>query len=73
MRWRTVNVYCLLARRGQRRDAHSYGKQNNIIICEILVLTIRFIEQKVIIFRCRTDFHDEPARPEPAQTGEDAL
>ena len=51
----------------QRRVDHM-GKQNNIITCEILILAMWRIEQKVIIFRCRADIRDDPARP-----GHDAL
>ena len=54
------------------RDSHM-GKQNNIITREILIIAMWFIEQKVIIFRCRTDARDEPARPEPARPGHGAL
>ena len=43
------------------------GKQNNIITREILILATWFTEQKVILFRCRTDIPDELARPEPAR------
>ena len=43
-------------------DSHM-GKQNKIITREILILAMWCIEQKVIIFRCRTDIRDEPARP----------
>ena len=43
------------------------GKQNNIITREILILTMRFMEQKVILFRYRTDVRDEPARPQSAR------
>jgi len=48
-------------------DAESFlfshmRKPNNIITREILILAIWFIEQKVIIFRCRTNIRDEPAR-----------
>ena len=43
------------------------GKQNNIITREILISAMWFIEQKLILFRCRTDIRDEPARPEPAR------
>ena len=54
----------------QRASCHSHmGKQNNIITREILILAMGFIEQKVVIFRCRTDIRDEPARPEPARPG----
>ena len=52
----------------QRASCHSHmGKQNNIITREILILAMWFMEQKVILFRCRTDIRDEPARPEPAR------
>ena len=44
------------------------GKQN-IIIREKLFLTMWFMEQKVILFRCRTDIHDKPARLELARPG----
>ena len=44
------------------------GKQNNIIIREILILAMWFMEQEVFPFRCRTDIRDEPAR-----TGLDAI
>ena len=48
----------------QRASCHSHmGKQNDIITREILILDIWFIEQKVIVFRCRTDIRGEPARP----------
>ena len=69
----------LLASGGERRDAerrvdrrrdscHSHkGKQNNIKTREILILAMWCIEQKFILFRCRTDIRDEPARPEPAR------
>jgi len=48
-------------------DSHM-GKPDNVITREILILAIWFIEQKVILFRCRTNIRDEPARP-----GHDAL
>ena len=58
-------------RRVARRSTASFysdmGKQNDIITREILICTMRFNEQKVVIFRCRTDVRDEPAWPEPAQ------
>ena len=44
------------------------GKQNNIIIREILISALWFKEKKVIKFRCRTNIRDEPAR-----SGHDAL
>ena len=53
----------------QRASCHSHmGEQNNIITREILILAMWCIEQTVILFRCRTDIRDEPARP-----GHDAL
>ena len=42
-------------------------KQNNIITREMMILALWFMEQKVIIFRCRADIRDEPARPEPSR------
>ena len=45
------------------------GKENIIITRQLLILAMLFMEQKVIIFRCRTDIRDEPARPEPTQLG----
>ena len=45
------------------------GKQNSIITREILNLAMWFMEKEVIIFRCRTDIRDEPARPEPTRPG----
>ena len=45
------------------------GKQNNIKIREILILAMWFIEQKIILFLCRIDIRDEPARLEPARPG----
>ena len=52
----------------QRASCYSQmGKQNNVITQEILILAIWFIEQKTIIFRCRTDIRDEPARPDTAR------
>ena len=58
----------------QRASCYSHmGKQNNIITREILILAMWCFEQKVILFRCRTDIRDEPARPEPARPGHDAL
>ena len=36
---------------------------------EILILDMWFMEKKVIIFRCRIDIRDKPARPEPAKPG----
>ena len=44
------------------------GKQNNVVTREILFLAMWFIEQKVIIFRCRTDIRDEPAWPRRSLT-----
>ena len=53
----------------QRAFCHSHmGTQNIIITREILILAMWFMELKVIIFRCRTDIRDEPARPDPAMT-----
>jgi len=49
------------------------GKPNNVITREILILAIWFIEQKVILFRYRTNIRDELARPEPAMTLFDTL
>ena len=43
------------------------GKQNNVITREILILAMWFIEQKTILFRCRTDNRDELAQPDPAR------
>ena len=58
----------------QRASCHSHmGNQNNIITREILILAMWFIEQKVILFRCRIDIRDELARPEPAMTVFDGL
>ena len=52
----------------QRASCHSHmGKQKNIITGEILILAMWCMEQKVILFRCRTDIRDEPARPDPAR------
>ena len=52
----------------QRASCHSHtGKRNNIITREILILAMWCMEQEVILFRCRTDIRDEPARPEPAR------
>ena len=52
----------------QRASCYSQmGKQNNIITREILFLAMWFIDQKVIIFRCRTNIRDEPAQPGPAR------
>ena len=71
----------LLASVGERRDAKRrfdprrelplshMGKLNNIITREILILAKWFMEQKVILFRCRADIRDEPARLEPARPG----
>ena len=57
-------------RSSQRASFYSHmGKQSNIITYEIFVLTMWFIEQKVILFRCRTDILDEPALPELARAG----
>ena len=54
----------------QRASCHSHvGKQNNIITRAILISAMRFIEQKVILFRCRTDNLDELARPDPTRPG----
>ena len=54
----------------QRASLYSHmGKQNNNITREILILAMWFIEQKSIIFQCRTDIYDEPARPELARPG----
>ena len=39
------------------------GKHNDIISREILISAIWLIEQKFILFWCRTDIHDESARP----------
>ena len=48
----------------QRAFYYSHmGKLNNIITREILILAMWFIEQKVILFLCRTDILDELARP----------
>jgi len=33
----------------------------------MLILAMWFIEQNVILFRCRIYIRDEPARPEPAR------
>ena len=50
----------------QKASCHSHmEKQNNIKTREILIFAIWFIEQKIIIFRCRTDIRAEPARPGP--------
>ena len=50
----------------QRASCNSHmGKQNNITR-EILMLAMWFMKQKVILFRCRTNICDDPARPEPA-------
>ena len=46
------------------------GKQKNIITRTIVILAMWFIEQKAIIFRCRTNIRDEPA---PAMTLFDGL
>ena len=52
----------------QRASCHSHmRKENNIITRERLILAMWFMEQKVILFQCRTDIRDEPARPEPAR------
>ena len=45
------------------------GKHNNIIARELLVLAMWFIEQKVILFRCRTDIRYDPVRLEPVRPG----
>ena len=42
------------------------GKQN-IITREILILHMCLIDQNVIIFLCRTNFREDPARPGPAR------
>ena len=39
------------------------GKQSNVIVREVLILAMWFMEQKVILFWCETDIRDEPARP----------
>ena len=57
----------------QRASCHSHMGKHNIITREILILAMWFIEQKVIIFRCRTDIRDDPARPKPAMTLFDGL
>ena len=76
-------LFSSLASVGERRDAkhcvyrrrelpvlYSHmGKQNNIITRKILISVMRFMEQKVIIFRCKTDIRDELVRPEPVRTG----
>ena len=49
------------------------GKQNNIVTCEILTLAMWFMEQKVIISRCRTDTRVELAQLEPVRPGHDAF
>ena len=57
-----------------KKIIHSHmGKQNNIITREKLILAMWFMKQKVIIFRCRIDIHDEPVRPGPAMTLFDGL
>ena len=33
-----------------------------------MILAVWFMEQKAIIFPCRTNIRDEPARREPAKT-----
>ena len=59
---------------GASNDVESFllyghmGKQNNSITREILMLAMWFIEQKTILFRCRIDNRDVPARPDPRTT-----
>ena len=63
-----------LRRSPQRASCYNHmGKQNNIITGEIMILAMWFMEQKIILFRFRIDIRDEPARPEPARPGHDAL
>ena len=53
-----------MRRDAQRASSYSHmGKQNIITI----VLAMWLMEQKVVIFWCRTDFRDEPTGPEPAR------
>ena len=70
----------LLARGGEGRDAKlcvdrrrevpvTVIWENRTNVREKFILAMWFIEQKVIIFRCRTDVRDEPVRPEPARPG----
>ena len=56
---------CEASRRStQRASCYSHmGQQNNKMAREILMSAMWFIERKVILFRCRTDIRDEPARP----------
>ena len=66
--WRRETRREASRRSTQRASCHSHTwKHNNIITGEILILAMWCIEQKVILFRCRTDIRDEPARPEPAR------
>ena len=61
--WRREKRREASRRSTQRASCYSnMGKQNNIITREMLILAIWFIEQKVIIFRCRINIRDEPAR-----------
>ena len=43
-------------------------RKQNITNRELLILAMWFMEQKVFIFRCKTDIRDEPAQPGPAKT-----
>ena len=62
--WVVYHLVSERRRETQRASCHSHmGKQDNIITREILILAMWCIEQKVILFRCRTDIRDEPARP----------
>ena len=56
------------AKRGVHRRSHM-GKHNNITTREIWILATRFMEQKLILFRCRTGLY----RPDPARPSHDAL
>ena len=44
-------------------------KQNNFITRELLIIATWSIEQKLIIFQCRTDVRDEHGRREPVRPG----
>ena len=81
---RILYLFISERRRGRRREAsrrstqrascHSHtGKQNNIITRETLILAMWCIEQKVILFRSRTDIRDELARPGPTRPGHGAF
>ena len=63
---KSFSSHQLPERREETQSASFYshmGKQNNIKIREILILAMWFIEQRVILVRCRTNIRDEPTRP----------